>query len=286
MYRCTFLLLVILLTAILPLNSTSAATRMNVVDSSTNVVVYFSPHADDEALTFSVPILNDVRSGKKVYLILMSAGDKSGARDVVNGMYDEESRDPALSGQSLYCKWHQKYHHPAEEGYMDGWLTKEKFGQARIREFYKSAEAMGIPKDRVKINLLANEEFTYNSVKSIISLNSRLFPNAQFKSFSAIDGHADHAMVGRVLNDMYKQGQIKKPQTNYVSIYTDRFSQMYVPGYKLTLTNSQDLGKLKNALNVYKTWSPREGFYALGYHSVPVQFDAMENDPYTKVSRY
>src|SRR3954452_21894294 len=37
---------------------------------SKKMVIYFSPHPDDEVLTFGIAILNDIRAGKMVYLVL------------------------------------------------------------------------------------------------------------------------------------------------------------------------------------------------------------------------
>lgn len=296
MNRLTICILcIVLLFSLFP--TAGIAAPITVVDPSDKAVLYFVPHADDETLSFSVPLLNDMRAGKKVYLILMSPGEDSIAREVVNGQYDEEtgsSTNPP--GKPLYCKWHQKYHDPVAERHKDGYLTKEKFGQARIQEFYKVGEEFSIPRSQLKVNLLPNGQFSYQSVKSIILMNAKLFPNAQFKSFSAVDEMIDHAMVGKVLNDLYREKRIKKPQTNIVSIATDRHDHnstgtqpkdKETPGYKLYLTNSADRNKILNAINrVYKAWDPQNGSYGLGYHSVPTQFDAMASETYTKISRY
>lgn len=270
---------------------------LSVIDPSNKAVVYFVPHADDEILSFSVPLLNDIRAGKKVYLVLMSPGEDSIAREVVNGQYDAETGSTTNPpGKPLYCKWHKKYHNHTTEQNLDGYLTKDLFGKARIREFYQVATELGIPHNRVKINLLPNGQFTYNSVKSILLMNAKLFPNAQFKSFSAVDEMIDHAMVGKVLSDLYAQKRIKTPFTKIVSIATDRHDHSKagttsrdreVPGYKMYLTHKPDQNKIISAVsNVYKAWNPKSGKYALGYHSVPIQFDQILSNTYTKISRY
>lgn len=280
------LLVVLLIVISNPLPA--SATQFQVIDSSSNAVVYLVPHADDEVLSFGVPILNDLRAGKKVYMVLFSPGEDSIAREVVNGKADEETKNSRYKpGDPIRCAWHGKYHNPTTEGHLHGHLTKEEFGQARINEFYRVGEELGIPRSNLKTSILPNGKFTYDSVKSIILTYDRLFPNAQFKTFSAVDLHIDHAMIGKVLDDLYAQGRIHKPQTNFVSIATDRFSDTVVPGYKLYLTNSDDKTKLQNAVNrVYKGWDPKNGIYGLGYHSVPAQFDALLQDPYTKVAAY
>ncbi|SEN61721.1 PIG-L family deacetylase [Lihuaxuella thermophila] len=274
---------VALLLCLLPVAHSDAAI-LRPVDSGSNVVVYLVPHADDETLTFSVPVVNDIRAGKKVYMVLLSAGAGSSARETLNGKYDIESHDSDKAGEPKYCNWHKRYHDPILENYHVDWLTRYEFGQARIHEFYKAGIALGVPKARLKVHLL--DQFTYDAVKAVIRTHARLFPNAEFKSMSRLDGHSEHAMLGRVLDDMYARKEIKKRQTNFISIYTDRFSGKIVPGYKIYPTHTTDRTKVIQALNVYKTWNPPAGDYAIGYHSVPAQFDSMLNQTYTKVSRY
>ncbi|MFC7441132.1 PIG-L family deacetylase [Laceyella putida] len=269
----------------------SAATT--VVDPSSNVAVYIVPHADDEVLSFGVPILNDIRAGKKVYLVLISPGEDSIAREVVNGVADNETISPNYPpGKAVYCKWHKVYHKPEAEGYLHGHLTKAEFGQARIQEFFKAGAELGIPRTQLKTSIVPNGSFTYDSVKSVVAMYDRLFPNAQFKSFSSTDEHIEHALLGKILNDFYKQGRLSRKPMHYVSIQTDRFgtgtaTDKEVPGYKLYLTDSTNKTKLTNAVNrVYKAWNPKAGAYGLGQHSVPAQFDSLLANPYTKVSNY
>lgn len=247
-----------------------------------NIVIYFVPHADDETLTFSVPILNDLRAGKKVYLVLMSHGELSVARDVINGVYDQQS-PYGTEGTRVYCKWHGRYHDPLEEGYSN--LSLEEFGNVRVQDFYRSAQMLGIPTNRIKVMPLPNEQFTYTQVHSLFRRYAQWYPNAELKTMSQADRHKDHAMAGKVLNDMYRRGEIKKRPTFFVSVYTDRFSGVHVPGYQLYLSDPSDTAKVLKAIEVYKTWNPTEGYFGTGYHSVPSQFDSMESNIYTKVSK-
>lgn len=264
-------------------SSSAEAAVFRPIDSGSNVAVYFTPHADDEALTFSVPILNDIRAGKKVYLVLMSAGESSGAVHTLNGR------------NGTVCPWHGIAHDPVAEEYLDGVLDATEFGQARIQEFYRSAAMLGVPKERVQINLVQDGVFTEESVSPILKMHARLFPNAEFKSMSHVDAHPDHALVGRLIDEMYQKKIISKKQSNYVSLYTARHNELeptttpfsIVPGYNLTLRDPiTDLPKLYAALDVYKEWDPKHSIYGIGYHSVPAQFNAMKQDPYTRVSSY
>jgi LmbE family N-acetylglucosaminyl deacetylase len=256
------------------------------VSPSQNVVIYFSPHADDEVLTFGVPILNDIRAGKKVYLVLMSPGSHSFAREALNGAYDKESNRSQLAGKIVKDGLYRVIHNPYKEHYKDGWLTRKKFGEARIREFYLSAAAFGIPRSQVQVFHVENDHFLYRQVLGIFYLYAKRFPDATFKTMSIKDVHPDHAMCGRVLDDLLKEHVIKHG-VNYVSITTDRIKKVKIPGsHKVYLTNPADKTKLFKTIKAYNTWDPKHGYYAIGFHSVAVEFHLLEKLVYTKTAPY
>jgi LmbE family N-acetylglucosaminyl deacetylase len=255
-------------------------------DPSKNVVIYVSPHADDEVLTFGIPILNDIRAGKKVYLILMSSGNHSFAREVLNGAYDKESDRSQLAGKKVKDNLYKVFHNPYKEHYKDGWLTHKKFGEARIREFYLSAAAFGIPRSHVQVFDLVNDFFVYRQVQDILEMYAKRFPDATFKTMSIKDVHPDHAMCGRVLDDLLKKHVIKHG-VNYISITTDRIKKVKIPrSHIVYLANPKDKKTLLKAINAYNIWDPKHGYYAIGYHSVPIEFRMLMKHMYTKTAPY
>lgn len=270
------------------LHASSSATTIKPIDkpidAGSNVAIYLIPHPDDESLTFSIPMLNDIRAGKRVYLVLFTSGTGTVARDTVNGVYDEESTDPNHKpGDRKYCSWHHRYHDPVAEHYLDKHLTTARTGELRLEEFHNSVVALGIPLSRVQIIPL--NHFTYDSVRAVMRMQIHLFPNAQFKSMSRLDFHPQHALMGRVLDDLYANGEIKGGKVNFVSIGTDRFTTIKVPSYKMFLTNPSDAQRILNSIDAYKLWDPQHGHYALGYHSVGSSFESLSKDMYTKVSQ-
>jgi LmbE family N-acetylglucosaminyl deacetylase len=253
---------------------------------SKKMVIYFSPHPDDEVLTFGIPILNDLRAGKMVYLVLMSSGSHSFARERLNGAYDKESDKRQLAGKRLRDNIDGVFHNPYKEHYKDGWLTREKFGEARIREFYLSAAAFGIPRSQVQVFHLANDHFVHSLVRRIFDLYAKEFPDATFVTMSVKDVHPDHSMCGRVLDELRKEHAIKHG-INYISITTDRIKKVKIPGsQKVYLTNPADKETLFKAIKAYNTWDPKHGFYAIGYHSVPDEFRLLRKQVYTKTAPY
>ncbi|MBA4543298.1 MULTISPECIES: PIG-L deacetylase family protein [Thermoactinomyces] len=249
---------------------------------SKNVVIYFSPHADDEVLTMGVPLINDIRAGKEVYLVLMSPGSHSFARERINGAYDIESNRAELAGKKLKDNLYKSYHDPYKEHYKDGWLTRKEFGDARLREFYLAAAAFGIPKDRIRVYNVVNDNFLYSQVRAIMASYAKKFPDATFKTMSRYDVHPDHAMCGRVMDDLFRE-HIVKHWVAYLSITTDRIMKVKVPGSQMVvLRNPADKAILLRACKAYNIWKPTEGLYAIGYHSVPIEFDMLMKKPYTK----
>lgn len=238
-----------------------------------NVVIYLTPHADDEVLTFGVPIRNDLARGYQVYVLLLSKGEKSIARDVVNGHFDHQSFHPYMAGQRQRCGFHQKVHIPSAEGYMP--LDIESFGNARVREFFHATTALGVPKKNQFVYTLQNGHFGAKELKMIIRDWQKLFPNATFITMSEHDVQRDHAQVAKVVNEEYQQKVIRFKR-NYASIAT-RMHKSWVNQYpKTPLIDQQDQSYILKAIDVYKTWNPEKGFYALGYHSVASQFEYLK----------
>jgi LmbE family N-acetylglucosaminyl deacetylase len=246
-------------------------------------VIYLDPHPDDEVLTFGVPILNDLRAGKKVKIVLFSYGEHSFAREVINGKYDKESIHYWQAGQKVYCPIHHKYHDPKKENYKP--MTVETFGKEREKELYRAAKALGIPEEDIEVYHLPNDGFKYRDVEAIVKTYVKKYPDAEFKTMSRTDAHPDHAMIGKVVDDYYDKHIIKK-KTNYLSIFTDRMTRKHIQGYKVYLNDKHDKSRILAAINEYKFWNPQKGVFGLGYHGVPTQFNLLQKNIYTTVVPY
>jgi LmbE family N-acetylglucosaminyl deacetylase len=225
------------------------------VNTSKDISIYIVPHPDDEVLTYSVPIENDLRAGKKVYLVLLTAGEGSSALKRINERVEPD-------------------------------LTVEQFAQARIHDFRIAAEKLGVPRSHQFVHRIKGTviQVKQAQLKTLVIYYAKKFPNATFHGMSAVDVHPEHRMIGIVLNDLYRKGIIKQKRT-YSSIYMARFSGKPLPaGRDLFLNFFLDADKIDDALNVYETWDPDNGFYATGYYSVPAQFQAMHDEKKTRLS--
>jgi LmbE family N-acetylglucosaminyl deacetylase len=239
---------------------------------SKNIVVYFNPHADDEVLTFGIPILNDIKKRKKVYIVLISPGEDSIARDVVNGHYDHESFHPNMAGKPQWCNLHKRFHSPSLEGYQP--LTQLQFGRERVNEFIRASTLLGVPQSRLFYYKLQNGHFGYHHVRVIMKEWAAMFPNATFKTMSKRDVHIDHAVLGEVMNEFHQKG-ILRHTVHYGSIATVMAHKVKTVK-KVLLQNKQDSKKLNSAIDVYRVWNPKKHEFALGFHSVATQFEYIQ----------
>lgn len=250
---------------------------------SNRPILYFVPHEDDEILSFSVNIRNELTNGRDVHLILISSGDDSGARDIINGISDDEST--RIKGLKFWCTWHQHYHNPSLENYMHGHLTRKKFGIRRKEEFIRGSKALGVATDHIHANPIPSDVMSREKIQGRIRSYLKKYPNAEIRSMSWFDGQSFHALIGEILREMQRNGELKYYQVKYItSIYTDRFYPVKNPNetYKLVVKKNADLIYLNNAIYEYMRFEPRKGYYAIGYHSVPSQFDSLKKSPYTK----
>lgn len=249
-------------------------------------IIYLVPHADDEILTYGIDILNSIRLGRQVRLILFSPSVSSSAFEIING------RDS--QGRPVYDGLLHMYHNPIKEKYQDGYLTRDAFGEARIRELLHSAQELGVPSSNISINHINN--INTQDATDMIQQQLNMYPHAEFRTMSKGDFHPEHALLGQVLQSFVDRHQILPSQVRYlISIYTDRFDktikqrlglQAYLSLSKKERTdyliNPIDRKHLQAAMNVYKNWQPSIGWYAIGYHSVPEQFQSLERNMYTR----
>lgn len=239
-----------------------------------NIVIYLVPHADDEVLTFGVPIRNDLRQKKQVYVLLLSKGELSQARDVVNGYYDHESNHPYMAGKSQWCQVHKQLHIPSAEGYQP--LSVKAFGEARMKEFLRATSALGVPKRNMFVYELQHGHFGWITMHYIIRDWLKLYPNATFVSMSEIDVQRDHAHVGKVLNRLHRARLIKYKR-HYASVATRmKYPELEKKYPIVSLIRKQDKAYLSKAIDVYRIWKPHKGHFALGYHSVKNQFEYLK----------
>lgn len=258
--------------------------RMPENKPNAKTAVYFVPHADDETLSMAPDIINHLRLGYDVHLVLISHGEHSSAQFVLNNFKGPmpDQKDP--SGKKYFCPWHKRYHNPTKEQYLDsddGMIDLHEVGDSRVREFLAAGEALGVPKENLHVYDVTNGFFTEDKIRPIYDEFIERYPDALFRTMSQWDWHPDHAFLGKLLTLYEKEGKVKTNQTAYfLSAYKFRFTKYQLPVKEYTgyFLHASDAKKMKKAIGVYKRWDPKNGWYGLGYHSVPSQFDAVEKN--------
>jgi LmbE family N-acetylglucosaminyl deacetylase len=197
---------------------------------ATSSAVYYSPHADDEALSMGGSMLASIENGDEVAVVLLSKGKASAARNHVNNRLEKEEK-PALS--------------------------VEEFGEARVKEFKKSAEALGIDPKNIFIYDLPDGNILKEDVSKIMEKMNKQFPNASHHAMSYKDPHRDHAASGQALKDLVEKGAISS-------------------GYFYLAVPDGLAEKYRESLSSYNIWDPDNGFYAIGYTSVDTYFHSAE----------
>jgi hypothetical protein len=214
------------------------------------ISVYYVPHPDDEVLTYGVPIRNDLNAGKTVFLILFTHGEGSAILGKLNKMAAPKK------------------------------ITPEEIGRSRVREFLFSAEALGIDEKHRDVYGPNKKGYKLNLVRSVALYFESLSNDVTHNGMSQLDTLQEHAMTGKVLNDLYKKGKIKKKNT-YASVYMSRFAKKKLKGKHVTLDNPHDNHYIDSSINTYKRWDPENGWYACGYISVSEQFNSIYSDKYS-----
>lgn len=230
------------------------------------VNLFFVPHQDDEALTFGAAIRNHLDMEEECHVILYTDGATSNVRNQLNG--------------ELPSGINKKKHDPEAEGYA--LMEEEVFTKYRNDEFQRSCLALGLPPTNIHYatNLMRDGSTTVRGCEGVIDEFLNRFPGARVKTFTDLGGnHRDHAHMGMAARNLLKSGQI-----------TDL--RMYVEPYNLSKAKEVSLGnpfhkeystvnkqKVIDAVNEYKKWNPAMQQFAIGYHSVKKEIDAVIANP-------
>jgi hypothetical protein len=240
----------------------------------TNPAIYYVPHPDDEILTYGSSIKNHLGAGREVITVLYTNGVGSGVQNQLNG-----------TASSSY--W-GGYHYPSKEGYST--LYNDDFGDARIREYINSCHALGVKPENILVDRLTVTN-DVNEMKQLILKYHNLFPptgigTTSHKVMSWKDQMGtgsntpnEHSVSGYALKQLYDAGIIIDAR-----FYISRYNIMnnLIAGSNETLTNSSYMVDLKHSVKCYDAWSPKQGMFAIGYHSVSDQFNHFFGDVKSK----
>ena len=228
------------------------------------VVLYFSPHQDDEVLTLGIDACNEIKQGKQPHVVLCVDGSMSAVRERLG------------NGES--CNKHEGVHNYK--------LNIAQFIAARDREFQFSCAALGYNPSDVHffpmraIDQELSLEMAEMLIKSVISQYPQGVAVRTISPFGGEKQHKDHKMLGQAALNLFNQGIIKDLKL-FIEPYCVAACRSEHPEIKLTSVtpNEQTHEYLRNALAQYSKWDPADQRYALGFHSVAGQFDRFLDKP-------
>ncbi|MGM0753048.1 MAG: PIG-L family deacetylase [Bacillota bacterium] len=230
--RTVYLSLILFLSA-----SLSACTLF---EKEPETSVFYAPHADDETLSLGPSILRQIDKGNEVAVVLLSHGEASQSIKKINENLQEKNLPP---------------------------ISKEEFGDSRVKEFKKSVEELGINPENVYIYDLPDGDIKEDEVMAIMKEMNERYPEARHHALSFHDPHRDHAASGAALKKLVEDGTI---QSALYYLPVQEFENLE---YDDTYPVPDDLSdEYTKSLDAYRIWKPDEGFYRIGYTSVESYF--------------
>lgn len=212
-------------------------------ESDYTTSIYYIPHPDDETLSMGGSILEHLALNKEVVVVLLSKGRASKVIKSVNKKLIKAD----LPG-----------------------ITIEDFGEARVREFTKAMEAIGINEENYYVYDVEDGQFTPEEVAPIIMEFEEKYPGALHNTMSYRDSHKDHASTGKALRKLLKQGKVEYALYH---IPVQKQKMQYKGSYKVPDGLTENY---QNAVGMYGIWDPEDGFYHIGRSSVPTYFERAE----------
>ena len=251
-----------------------------VLASSTKQVVFYSPHPDDELLSFG-PIASEYAAlGFELIYVLVTAGSTTVARKLING----ELNSPGNGTRFVY----RGRRDPIVSGYQI--LGEAEVGRARTIEFKSAAGEMGVHPDKISCNdLLENNEIPLNACKDLIKQTIAKYPNAIHWTMSTLDVHPHHRTIGESLRSISETTQVLTAyaisRVGWDQITNQQALQnTSIPQINHFKPEQSRVQRIRNAALTYNAWNPAANSFAIGYASVPSQFENLESQGDSKYS--
>ena len=244
-----------------------------VLSSTNKQVVFYSPHPDDELLSFG-PIASEyVSLGYELIYVLVTAGSTTVARKLINGELASPGngtrfvykgrRDPIISGYPL--------------------LTESDVGKARTTEFRSAAAEMGVHPEKVScFDLLQNNQIPVSECKELMQQVISKYPNAIHWTMSTLDVHPHHRTLGESLRSISENSSVRTAfaisRVGWDQIASQHELQnSSIPTINHFKPEASRVQGIRNAALTYNAWNPVANSFAIGYASVASQFEDLEN---------
>jgi LmbE family N-acetylglucosaminyl deacetylase len=231
--------------------------------------LFVAAHPDDEVLAMGVAIAEHVAAGQDVHVLWLTAGIGSVAQSHLNG--------------TSTSTWWGVAHDPAAEGYAT--LTDAEFGAARIREAVNAVRclATGLPGTLTAHEAGLTAPNQADAEAAILAVADAIAPGApvRLKTHSpVVDNHPDHVAAGTAVQALHAADPVRFADPRYYILppyWSDPRLSQVTEKWDLP-TDAAIANRAKNACRAFASWSPPHTF-AVGYHSVPSYFAAIDANP-------
>jgi LmbE family N-acetylglucosaminyl deacetylase len=241
--------------------------------SPTKQVVFYSPHPDDELLSFGVIASEYVALGFEVIFVLLTSGSTSVAIKLING----ELASPGNGTRFVY----KGTHNPSISGYAP--LSIDDIGRARVIEFKSAAGEMAVTPNHIHtFDLLKDNQLSPEDVVGAMMQIVSLYPQAIHWTMSTIDIHPHHRAAGEALRliakgtDLLTGFTISRTTWDALSVARAQPNNTLPAAYQFKPTVDR-MQRVRNAALPYNAWNPQAGSYSVGYSSVPKQFEDLDS---------
>lgn len=218
-----------------------------------SAVGVFAPHQDDDTVGLNA-IRKYVEGGHDVWVILMTTGENSGARDDVG-------------------------------------LSLPDFIEARDDEMYRAVRAMGVRRDRLVIPSIRQPDghLTPEFVAEVMRawLRDHGGTDPWVKTYTNLPGgtgsqarHTDHAACGWGALELIRQGVLSKDQTRfYGEPWLINVIKAVNPGVPWSVERPAHPDRVRNAVFEYTDVDLSGGKHGCGNVSVPTIMASTKADP-------
>jgi LmbE family N-acetylglucosaminyl deacetylase len=243
-----------------------------VLDPINKQIVFYSPHPDDELLSFGLIASEYIAIGYEVVYVLLTSGSTTTAIKLING----ELPSPGNGTRFVF----KGKHDPLISGYKP--LSIEDVGRARVNEFRSSVGEMLARATSVYCyDILVNNQIANEDAIAVMTEISKMYPQAIHWTMSTMDVHPHHRAAGEALRQLSLTTPIKTAFAISRTTWEQIKKQRLVNNLALPITfsfkpKSDRMQHVRNAVLPYNAWNPFAGSYAIGYSSVSAQFDDLE----------
>jgi len=244
----------------------------SVLTSPSKQAVFYSPHPDDEVLSFG-PIASELHAlGHELIFVLLTAGSTTVAIKLINGELTSPGNGTRFAFKGM--------RDPNNSGYAP--LTSADIGKARTIEFKSAAAELGVKKGNAfTFDLLVDNDVPLASATTVIEEMVAKYQDATHWGMSTVDTHPHHRAAGEALRIIANKTGVRsayvisRPTLKQITEQIN-LKNPDVPIPTPIRPDPSRMQKVRNAMLPYNAWNPAANSFAIGYSSVPNQFEDLD----------